>query len=107
MNEERETPAPQPEARTPASIRVALLMFGFAILCPVMGVVSTLDSHDGFEIFGTFLIMLGVGGVALFIGVICTIVGFGSEPRSNATMWAGMLSVIAVLALLFFLGRAM
>jgi hypothetical protein len=107
MLEESETPAPQREATTRASIRVALLMFGFAILCPVIGVVSTLDSHDGFEIFGTFVIMLGVGGIALLIGIICTVAGFGSEPRSNATMWAGTLSVIAVLLLLFFLGRAM
>ena len=96
-----ETPAPA--VRTPASIRIALFLFVVAFALPAAGLLSTRDSHDGFEIFGTFLITGGVGCVLAFIAIICTLVGAGHPPRSGWTMFAIVVSAVCSLILLALL----
>ncbi len=96
-----ETGAPQ--ARTPSSIVVALLLFAFAIATPVVGLVGGSGKTDGFQIFGTFLLWLMAGGVAACVGIVCTIVGAWRSPRTGATTFAIVLAVLLSLPLLFFL----
>ena len=105
MNERVATPAPQSEATTPTSIRFALFFFVVAFVVPVMGYLSVRESHDGFKIFGTFLVVSGVGAVAALIAVICTFVGLTQEPRSIWTRIAGFLTLVAVFLFVVFLAN--
>lgn len=93
-------------ARTPASIVLALLLFGFAIATPVIGIAQGSGKNDGFQIFGTFLLWLLGGGVAVFAGIICTIVGAWRGPRTGATTFAIVLAALLSLPLLYFLALA-
>ena len=95
MNEQVETPASQPGASTPTSIRFALFFFVVAVVCPLWGYLSVRDSHDGFKIFGVLTITFGAGAVAALIAVICTLVGLSQKPHSIWTKIAGFLSAVA------------
>jgi hypothetical protein len=92
-----------PAVRTPASVRIALFLFAVAFALPAAGLLSTRDSHDGFEIFGTFLLTGGAGCVLAFIAIICTLVGAGHPPRSGWTLFAIALSALCSLMLLALL----
>lgn len=98
--ETRETPV-----GTPASIIVALFFYAVAIAAPFIGVASVKDSHDGFQIFGTVLISLGLGGIAALVGIVCTIIGMVRGPHTAWTLVAAILALISVALWALALGR--
>ena len=97
---------PPPRAATPVSIVFALLLFGFAIATPVIGIAQGSGKHDGFQVFGTFLLWLMGGGVAAVAGILCTIIGAWRGPRTGATTVAIVLAALLTLPLLFMLTLA-
>jgi hypothetical protein len=92
-------------AGTPTSICIALFCFAFAIGAPIYGLMSVRDSHDGFQILGTFLISAAIGGFAALIGIICTIVGAVRGQQTGWTLTAGILSFVSIVIWLAVLAK--
>ncbi|HEV8442183.1 MAG TPA: hypothetical protein VGQ27_01845 [Steroidobacteraceae bacterium] len=95
-----------PPATTPASIQLALVMYAIAIAVPLFALASVRDSHDGFKIFGTFLLSLGASGLAALIGIIGTMIGATRSPHTAWTTLAIVLGCVSGLGLLYFLSLA-
>jgi hypothetical protein len=102
MKEDPQVPA----ATTPPSIQLALVMFAIAIAVPLVALASQRDSHDGFKIFGTFLLSLGASGLAAIVGIIGTVIGATSLPHTAWTRLAIVLGCLSGLGLLYFLSLA-
>ena len=92
-----------PPATTPASIQLALVMFAIAIAVPLFALASVSDSHDGFKMLGTFLLALGVSGLAALIGIIGTVIGATRWPHTGWTRLAIVLGCVSAVGLLYFL----
>jgi hypothetical protein len=96
----------RPESATPWSIQLALFLFCIAIALPILAISSTHGSHDGFEIFGRFLIGMGLAGLAGIIGIICTFIGLARGARGGWTVLAAILAGVSTIVILGMLSSA-
>ena len=81
-------------------------MFVIAIAVPLLALGSVRHSHDGFKIFGTFLLSLGVSGLTGLIGIIATVIGARRTPYSTWTRIAIVLACISGVVLFYFFSLA-